>query len=744
MSSILDGIKNFKLSSSDITELYVQLADPETVKKNKESASSSSSKVNLPAVVNSSNLVNSLNTVSETKNSVKSPVLTREREDFAEKFTAQREKYEAKSNSKRLNTAIDYHSELDSVKNNVNLAKNEVKGIKDLLNSLASADLDDELIDAIKNGLNNAIKTLSDVKNNTEIKGKDVFSSNLVIATPTSSDQPNIATVTEPSLVPKPDSVKNLSSTGSINSISVGYFDSFGSKIFANDKYVVVAAKDAASLNTTDLNEDKKYNDGAVDVFDAQTGAALGRYRLGESGNGFSTGINDSKYFTGLTSIGGGKTTYKNDFRNLNFGADFDVEGDYMVVGAPSLDCKYKNGTAFLYDIKNETLIKELKMPTGSEDANFGKSVEIIDNKIYVSSFSDKSKIYTFDMAGNSTGVIESPNGTNFLGSDITASGDNLIISASKERVDGKNGAGEVYVYDKNTNALKYTLKSPVVGNENGFGTKVEAYGNLLAVSEPMRFGDKGDNRSGNVHLFNSDTGEFIKSLKTSSSLSAGDRFGSALAISDKFIAVAAEGDDTEGKDTGAVYVFDKETGVELAKITKSGSKEFGSSLAIKDNELLIGSTVDNVSSGGTNYQEAGTVYKYDISSLEANADAYKTALAAKQAEGVVATGLDVNYLKSIDVDALATAAPADLNNTLGVINKNLDQILSSVSSIDSAVSQSLSSLQSTITTLSPTTPDLGPNTGNITVNPSNIPVQANADPNVVTNVLPSVNTVPN
>jgi len=260
MSSILDSIKNFKLSSSDITERYVQLADPETVKKNKESASSSSSKVNLPAVVNSSNLVNSLNTVSETKNSVKSPVLTREREDFAEKFTAQREKYEAKSNSKRLNTAIDYHSELDSVKNNVNLAKNEVKGIKDLLNSLASGDLDDELIDATKNGLNNAIKTLSDVKNNTEIKGKDVFSSNLVIATPTSSDQPNIATVTEPSLVPKPNSVKNLSSTGSINSIGLGNFDSFGSKIFANDKYVVVAAKDAAGLNSTDVNLDKKYN----------------------------------------------------------------------------------------------------------------------------------------------------------------------------------------------------------------------------------------------------------------------------------------------------------------------------------------------------------------------------------------------------------------------------------------------------------------------------------------------------
>lgn len=588
----------------------------------------------------------------------------------------------------------------------------------------------------------NRVDILANIKKNTQLKGQNVFSSNLIIATPSGSDQPNLFTVSEAALVPKPDSVKTLSSAASIRSIGLGNFDSFGSKIFVNDKYLVIAAEDAGGLNSTDLSLDRKYNDGAVDVFDVQTGAAIGRYRIGQNGGSFSISNNDSKYFTGFVNLGGGKTDYINDFRNLNFGADFDISGDYMIVGAPSLDGKETSGTAFLYDIKNETLIKELKMPTGSEDTNFGKSVEILDNKIYVSSFSDKSKIYTFDMAGNSTGVIESPDGVKFLGSDITASGDNLIISASKERADGKNGAGEVYVYDKNTNALKYTLKSPVVGNGNGFGTKVEAYGNLLAVSEPMRFGDKGDNRSGNVHLFNSDTGEFIKSLKTSSSLSAGDRFGSALAISDKFIAVAAEGDDTEGKDTGAVYVFDKETGVELAKITKSGSKEFGSSLAIKNNELLIGSSLENVSSGGVTYQEAGLVYKYDISSLELSANGYKDAIAAKRAEGFIAVGLDIDYLRSIDINTLAQASPSNLDSSLAGINKNLGQIISSVNSIDFAVSNSLNSLQATINNLAPVAPELDADAGrNIAITAEALAVQANINSNVVNNLLPSVNT---
>lgn len=726
MADILDNIKSLKIAKKDMTQQYLKeaLANKASASRTNEGTgknptlsgvlsssvlNTNKSKIaNLPIVNKVANApvispnvtapVITPNVTDKPKVEAK-PALQRDRQDFSKKFQVEREKYETTSITKQLDKLTNYQVELSSSGSQVTEAKDQLDSLSELLSNLESGNINQASLQAAKSQMATAVSKLDEFKKTAVVKDKSVTEIQAVSLDP----------------VAKPVSVKDLSSSGTIKSIKIGNKDSFGSKIQVSGNYLAIAAEDAATSGDV-LGDDNSFNDGAVDIFDVNSGNQVGRFKIGAFGS------YDSKYSSG------------GNFRQMNFGADFDIEGQYMVVGAPSTSGSEENGAAFLYDVQSKQLIKELKVPSNDYDSNFGKTVEIADGKVFVSSYSDKSKIYTFDLAGNHTGTIESPTGAEFVGADITASGDNIFISSSKQNVDGEAQAGEVYVYDKNTNAFKYSLKAPKVDANNRFGTKVEASGDLLAVSETRA--DYSAERTGKVHLYQASTGAFVRTLETSDALNTDDRFGSDLAMSDKYIAVTASGDDTTGSNKGAVYVFDKETGVELAKITDNGSKKLGSSLAFNGDTLYVGDSEADILSGGINVNQAGVVKKYDISSLGAKADTYKQQLAAQQSTGVVTKGLDTNYLKKMDLDSLSTQAPDEVKETVKSFKKNIDQIKSYVSSLNSNLNQSLQSTTSTISSLSKKLDKLVPKK-NISVNPANIGVQANINPKIASLLIP-------
>jgi hypothetical protein len=711
MADILDNIKSFKIAKKDLTQQYLKEA-----LANKASAPPIANTVaNAPIITsNVTAPVITPNVIDKPKAEAK-PALQRDRQDFSKKFQVERETYETTSITKRLDTLTNYQVELSSSGSKVSEAKDQLDSLSKLLNDLESGNINNASLQAAKSQMATAFSKLDEFKKIAKVKGKSVFSNdfNITVAGADGDAGTNIQAVSlDP--VAKPVSVKDLSSIGTIKSIVIGNKDSFGSKIQVSGNYLAIAAEDANRIGDDGVND--SFNDGAIDIFDVNSGNQIARFRIGDYGS------YDSKYSSG------------GDFRQMNFGADFDIEGQYMVVGAPSTSGNEDNGAAFLYDIQNQQLIRELTVPPGDYDSNFGKTVEISDGKIFVSSYSNDSKIYTFDLAGNHTGTIESPTGAEFVGSDITASGDNIFISSSRQEVDGEQQAGEVYVYDKNTNAFKYSLKSPQVDANNKFGTKVEAFGDLLAVSE-TRADDLAE-RTGKVHLYQASTGAFVRTLETSDALNTDDRFGSDLAMSDKYIAVTASGDDTNGSNKGAVYVFDKETGVELAKITDSGSKKLGSSLAFNGDTLYVGDSEADILSGGSNVNKAGVVKKYDISSLGAKADAYKQKLAAPESTGVVTKGLDTNYLKKMDLDSLSTQSPDEVKETIKSLKKNIDNIKSYVSSLNSNLNQGLQSTSATISSLSKRLDKLVPKK-NISVDSANIGVQANINPKIASFLIP-------
>lgn len=95
--------------------------------------------------------------------------------------------------------------------------------------------------------------------------------------------------------------------------------------------------------------------------------------------------------------------------------------------------------------------------------------------------------------------------------------------------------------------------------------------------------------------------------------LEALDLFGAAVATDGEVVVATSLLDDDQGLDAGAAYVFDLETGAELAKLVAPDSSYgdlFGISVAVGGGWICVGA--DGVDDGASN---AGSVYVYDSTS---------------------------------------------------------------------------------------------------------------------------------
>lgn len=111
---------------------------------------------------------------------------------------------------------------------------------------------------------------------------------------------------------------------------------------------------------------------------------------------------------------------------------------------------------------------------------------------------------------------------------------------------------------------------------------------------------------SGAAFLFDAATGALIAQLSPDD-LAAGDEFGVSVAISGNVAIVGSPSDDDRGDDSGSVYLFDVLTGDQIAKFTASdgaAGNKFGESVAISGDRFIVGSPFDDA--GGL---DAGSAY---------------------------------------------------------------------------------------------------------------------------------------
>lgn len=150
-----------------------------------------------------------------------------------------------------------------------------------------------------------------------------------------------------------------------------------------------------------------------------------------------------------------------------------------------------------------------------------------------------------------------------------------------------------------------YKLLASDGADGDTFGSSVAASEGLVAVGTP------GNDDTGAAYLFNGATGvELLKLIADDGA--AGDSFGASIAMAGGIVAVGAPAADVNGVDSGAAYVFDALTGAQLAKLTPDDPEagdEFGNSIGIDNGIVVVGAwRADEFGDG------SGTAYLFDAS----------------------------------------------------------------------------------------------------------------------------------
>lgn len=324
------------------------------------------------------------------------------------------------------------------------------------------------------------------------------------------------------------------------------------------------------------------------------------------------------------------------------YGYSVSISGDYAVVGA----C---DGVYILYKFQdgddNWGEIKKISM--------IGLSVSISGDYVVAGNATENNMtgaayIYNRNQDGaNDWGLVKrivasDSSETSLYGYSVSMDGNYLIVGAIYEP-DDENGnnpldyAGAAYLYYKdqgstgNWGQVKKLVASDR-GVEQGFGSSVSIDGEIIAVGAIGNSTDESGEyplpEAGAVYLFMrnypvaDNWGQYKK-------LVAGDRyeddhFGLSVSLSDGILAVGAVGQDynaTGGgflSDAGAVYVYQQNSGGpenwgQVSKIVASDraeDDEFGSSVSIFNNYLLVGAPYNATDESGSNaINQSGAAY---------------------------------------------------------------------------------------------------------------------------------------
>ena len=251
----------------------------------------------------------------------------------------------------------------------------------------------------------------------------------------------------------------------------------------------------------------------------------------------------------------------------------------------------------------------------------FGHSVCVSDETVVVGAYgvdggdgdsAGTAYIYSFNGNGwDETKLVASDNQSEvYFGYSVSVSGDTVVIGSP---LDNDNGtySGSLYVYKLvEGNWLETKLLASDGSGYDNFGFSVDVLGDTI-VAGARWDGDNGTS-SGSVYVFDFNGKYWEETKLLSSDGETFDEFGTSVAIIDERIVVGAPGDSENGTGSGSAYVFrlTGEQWIEEAKLIASdgaSADEFGSSVAISGNIVVVGAYDDNNESG----IDAGGAYIY-------------------------------------------------------------------------------------------------------------------------------------
>ena len=318
---------------------------------------------------------------------------------------------------------------------------------------------------------------------------------------------------------------------------------------------------------------------------------------------------------------------------NGYFGTAVALTTGHLVVGAYRDDTAAENaGTCYVYQLSGGSPGAPVATPDKPVPAvadYFGNAVAISGNTVLVAAFHDdrgdieSGCTYVYDLASPTpdtfTFALDNPASGSLdrFGTSVAIDGSILAIGSPGSDA-GASAAGRVGVHDLSASkptAVLVSLEDPAPDVDENFGAAVAVSGDIVVVGSPGDDGVAED--AGRVYVYDlanlpSKTPAWILSNPAPG---AGDRFGSAVAISGDIVVIGAASDDASGADSGIAYVYDLASPTPatpihtLANPSPAAGDGFGAAVGVSGNRIVIGAPKDDNGAA-----DGGIAYAYDIS----------------------------------------------------------------------------------------------------------------------------------
>jgi FG-GAP repeat protein/thrombospondin type 3 repeat protein len=302
--------------------------------------------------------------------------------------------------------------------------------------------------------------------------------------------------------------------------------------------------------------------------------------------------------FTGVAKAAEQKLTASDGAALDRFGESVAIDGDTMVVGAPSDDAF--RGSAFVF-VRSGGVWSEQQKLTAGDGATFdqfGTSVAIDGDTLAVGAFNDdggRGSAYVFVRGGglwSEQQKLAAGDGTpgDIFGRSVAISGETLAVGAEGDVA--FRGSAYVFVRSGGVWNEQQKLTASDGATFDQFGRSVAIDGDTLAVGA---VGD--DSNRGSAYVFVRSGGVWSEQQKlTASDGTAGANFGRPVAISGDTLVVGAVAANVF---RGSAYVFVRSGGVwsEQQKLTAGDGTpgvQFGRSVAIDGDTLVVGAGGDD------------------------------------------------------------------------------------------------------------------------------------------------------
>ncbi|BBN83835.1 hypothetical protein PA25_38200 [Pseudoalteromonas sp. A25] len=255
------------------------------------------------------------------------------------------------------------------------------------------------------------------------------------------------------------------------------------------------------------------------------------------------------------------------------FGQTISLTEKHLVIGAPRNDAVgVDSGAAYIYTRENDTWRFQTKITAsdGAAEDLFGISVAIDGNTLLVGAdlndeqAENAGAVYVFvlhnDQWQQEAKLMASDGSkTDIFGVRVAISDNTALISARRDDVEGLGvDAGSAYIFERNGRTWTQTIKltSPDGRADDRFGRGV-ALSKGTALISAMNHDSNGTD-TGAVYVYKKGANGWHYTSKITAKISLpNDRFGWNVSLSDGTAVIATPNHDGIGKDSGAVFIQD-------------------------------------------------------------------------------------------------------------------------------------------------------------------------------------------